>query len=53
MPVPPEMMKASEKLLKASMICSTRLKKMIGVSSGRVMGENFLTGRAPSISAAS
>ncbi len=40
--MPPEMMKAPEKLLKASIICSTRLKKITGASSGMVMAKNCL-----------
>ena len=39
-PVPPETMKAWVKALKPSMVCSTRLKKMTGASSGRVIFQN-------------
>ncbi|MNL85093.1 hypothetical protein D3C87_2132830 [compost metagenome] len=52
-PVPPEMMNAPEKLLNASIICKTRLKKITGARSGTVMAKNFRTGPAASISAAS
>ena len=40
-PLPPEMMKAGVKLLKASIVCRTRLKKITGASIGTVMAKNW------------
>ena len=47
------MMKAGVKALKPSIVCSTRLKKMTGASSGSVILQNWRHLLAPSIEAAS
>ena len=52
-PRPPETMNACVKDWNAWMICSTRLKKMIGLSSGSVIRKNFVIFPAPSMEAAS